>query len=495
MAAMGSADAATTPRHSECQYRHRKSAHRLGRRQSRGRGQGAARLMTCIAATWVLLSLLSLAPTAGAMQLRVIDSLVTGQYLSEIILTSLNESSILPIYLHLAAEELLKMQQLQLESLNDCRVCTLIDGDQCGCFDGSVADLAFYVLPTCRQRLRSLPEFSWLSIRLNSCQTNLGSINKLPEFYSTGIKAAYAVKELQDDQPRQNLVTLVLPLTLSDVSRALLLLESLRLTSQRIKDVFVKEMIVIVPDTQLSVISSAFRVYTDDYCGGVQLLPYKLRIMKESGLIPSLLDNQKEPYRRLFSLLNNATHSRSRLPYPYAIQMAIKLLVAKFVTTEYYITLDADLISLTPLTLSNLLVFSDERELVPRVRAMYENEPRHVHLQWWTESSAFLSTRGNTVLHDSIDDNGFGVTPAVLSTFGAMMTVHAVHESVRARLLHHESDLEADVGDAGATGWHRPRDNLTASELEYFWLLYFGHQPNALWSEVIVFRVQLVVSS
>lgn len=126
--------------------------------------------------------------------------------------------------------------------------------------------------------------------------------------------------------------------------------------------------------------------------------------------------------------------------HKYALQMAIKLLVARRVMTKYYITLDAD----------NVVVgFLDLARLLPDGKAAYSPmpmslnvdldyimmngrfaaEPRSVHPHWWQGSAKVLG-----LPEDAFPNAMFGVTPAILSTVGALVTTALI----RARFTHLE---------------------------------------------------------
>jgi len=109
------------------------------------------------------------------------------------------------------------------------------------------------------------------------------------------------------------------------------------------------------------------------------------------------------------SLLDFAPHRPK-----YALQMALKLLVARIVRTDYYVTLDADVIATGPVCAEALL---------PGGRAAYAAEPRSVHPHWWDGSAALLGLEPR-----AFPDARFGVTPAVLSTAGALTAVASVRQ-------------------------------------------------------------------
>ena len=120
------------------------------------------------------------------------------------------------------------------------------------------------------------------------------------------------------DDPHGGGLTLALNLVLSDVPRALLLLSTLpyHLTSPPIK-----RLLLIVPDHH-------YHAFTPLYSHGLLANHYPTTIIPESLLL-------------------------HRYPNPswdtYAIQMALKLLVSTVVDTDYYLTLDADVLAVGPL--------------------------------------------------------------------------------------------------------------------------------------------------
>ncbi|CAM9862490.1 unnamed protein product, partial [Discosporangium mesarthrocarpum] len=89
----------------------------------------------------------------------------------------------------------------------------------------------------------------------------------------------------------------------------------------------------------------------------------------------------------------------------YAIQMAVKLHAARLMRTEFYLTLDADV-------LCTKWGLSLEEDLLPGGKGNFVDEGRGVHPAWWTASANLLQVE----LQDISSREGFGVTPAVLST-------------------------------------------------------------------------------
>ena len=164
--------------------------------------------------------------------------------------------------------------------------------------------------------------------------------------------------------------------------------------------------------------------------------------------------------------------------------MAIKLLAAKMVTTDFYLTLDADIVLLQPFIMA---------QIVHRNRAIYENEPRSVHPHWWDGSEKFLhgssSNNDGGDVRDK-DGRGFGVTPSLLSTYGSLLTLG------RIRQLYCQSGSEsgrpttttATDGEATLTS-----DDNTVNDCNNFmdhWIDGFGH-GGVVWSEYTLYRVAL----
>lgn len=169
-------------------------------------------------------------------------------------------------------------------------------------------------------------------------------------------------------------ITLTIPLTVDDVHRALLLLGTLNVfecqgTSS------IREVLAVVPDSQAFAMDLLELL---DSC-------LDISILSESSLFDGLHTNRNS----------------------YALQMAIKLLVSQHVMTNFYITLDADVIVVGHL---------DAKRLFSRGKAMFVPEPQSVHPRWWLGSATILGLDRNAFLNST-----FGVTPAVLSTFGAQV--------------------------------------------------------------------------
>lgn len=199
-------------------------------------------------------------------------------------------------------------------------------------------------------------------------------------------------------------VTAVLTLTLVDAARALVLLGTLR------GDV---DLLIVAPDNDVFALEA--------------LRGPRRRLVAESTLFENAID--------------------ARWP-TYALQMALKLLVAPFIETDFYVTLDADVVA-TRLFESDAL-FVDGR-------AAFTPEPRSVHPHWWDGSAALLGLE-----RDAFPDARFGVTPAVLSTPGVLAVLDLLRCAAAAR---------------GATDWQAA------------WLEAWG--PGTWWSEYTLYRLGL----
>ena len=179
-------------------------------------------------------------------------------------------------------------------------------------------------------------------------------------------------------------VTLVMPLALDDIPRASVLLESLIHFNSHI----VNEFLIFVPEHDLALIKALLHDLS-------QALQFPVHIHSEDILLP-------------------VSHS---MAYPYAKQMAIKLLAARMVHTPHYMTLDADIISLRDVSVSDLIDV--------RGRSKYDHEARYVHETWWDGSESFLHISSSAALQEK---QGFGVTPALLSTYGSMLLLARIEQ-------------------------------------------------------------------
>jgi hypothetical protein len=147
----------------------------------------------------------------------------------------------------------------------------------------------------------------------------------------------------------------------------------------------VRELLVLVPASQYSVLSASLEGLTKHF-------PFNTSVLIENELFGNF---------------------GSKPLHPYGVQMAVKLLASKLVSTSFYMTLDADVLLMHNFNLSEILLrqipHPNEEFLSPRhPRALYEHENRFLHHPaWWTSSEAFLEINSLAL---GIDQ-GFSVTP------------------------------------------------------------------------------------
>ena len=293
-------------------------------------------------------------------------------------------------------------------SSKDCIFCLLKDGTICHCYSSDEP----ISLP---ERCLSQTQY-WLSSML-TCQNNskkhYSTPLHVPEIELILPSQQQSLNNIDVQSLRQNKLTFVLPLEVGDLSRYAVLLRSLTQVSINVAH----SLIVVVPDVQIAVVTTMTVGFERD-------LHFPVKILPQSILLPEYLTEHI---------------------YPYAIQMAIKLLISQYIKTDFYITLDADVIVLRDF---------DYSEIVINDHAIYHHESRYEHHpDWWSRCEQFLGFDSELP-----SEQGFGVTPAVLSTFGSLLVLGV---------------LEQTLGD------------LYRSK----WLGSFG--ATAIWSEYTLYRVVL----
>jgi len=223
---------------------------------------------------------------------------------------------------------------------------------------------------------------TWIHVGL--CNTNEDEGGSSPIYASTPIlvkvQNVYSLPVLEENVDDK--VTLVLPLMIDDAHRALLLVGTLQAHSTP-NHQSIQELLVVVPDTQ------AFAL---DVLEAPHTCP-PISVINESSLFNGIV---KQTW------------------HAYALQMAVKLLVAQRVTTNYYVTVDADIL---------LVGTFDAALFFPGGRGIFVEEPRGVHPHWWRGSAAILG-----LTEDAYPNAAFGVTPAVLSTIGSVITTSLIRD-------------------------------------------------------------------
>ena len=340
--------------------------------------------------------------------------------------------------------------EIEAEAADDSvnrELCVLVNGSSVGCgpVGARPAQLFTEQLLFPVTVLNQGSKDSWFSVELvDSVPSATGDVTRVIQASTLPIRVR--VQSRNEESGSQSLLnsavatstppsmSLVLTLTLRDLPRAASLFASL---AHQLKcdnsDEFVgnknasdapsepcwlEELLVVVPDGEAAGVEA---LIGDDVSGAV-------RVIREGSLLPKL---------------------RAPLDLPwdtYAVAMALKLLVASIVTTDYYITLDADVLVTKRFGPRDLFEFDDAtRGAAPR--ALFVHEPQIVHPHWWAGSAATLNFKdqvpGNddgaleigTSSSSSLFDSpaGFGVTPAVLSTGGALMTLASLREAFQQR--------------------------------------------------------------
>jgi hypothetical protein len=288
---------------------------------------------------------------------------------------------------------------LRAPDLEIAHISILMDARVCHKFDKYFYDVVVFLPQSCARK-----ESFWFSIVISVGESLVSSLPIfVPHIFHIDTASA---------------ITFVLPLAANDAPRASLLLKSL----QQITSEFVRELQIYAPHDELHSVMS----FLHDF---FLVLNFPVNVYSENLLLCD-------------------TDARSRA-YPYAKQMAIKILVAATITTDFYLTLDADLILLREISYEDVIDNSG--------RAKYDHESRHVHAAWWRGSEEYLRVPAHP------NDIGFGVTPAMLSTYGSLLA--------RDRIL----SLYDGTSDDEAIG---------------YWILSFG-RDGVIWSEYTVYRVML----
>ncbi len=196
-------------------------------------------------------------------------------------------------------------------------------------------------------------------------------------------------------------VDAVLPLTLRDCDRAQILLDSLETFFPDLHTLH-----VIVPDHQREAIASTLRFS-------------RIALRTEGDVLPELAF-----WRRLF----RATVAYRRRPDGWYVQQLAKMAGPRYVGSDHYLTLDADVVCTRPTRASDLII--DGRSLCQRATSETE------HADWWQWSERALRMQRRTRLFP-------GATPLFYATDG-MRQLHAYLESLANPVLRGVSRLLSD---------------------------------------------------
>lgn len=374
----------------------------------------------------------------------------------------------------------------------------IVDEDLCDCVELQVhilreaqntKTLSFSSLmaPSCLSAIRDRSviggverQGSWFAVEMN-----------LPHYRHHLISAPLYLDASADSSQCQSpaTLTLVLPLMLQDLKRSEVLLETLSHLQTAHADIL--ELLVFTPKHQSHEIEQKINEMAI-------ALPFPLHVCSETSLYLTS-DGQKDA---------------PVAAYGYGVQMAIKLMAARRVRTPFYLTLDADIILLKPFLLQDILVNQKRSTSSPQFgmehqtplsslsvsnshkhwRAVFEDEKRSVHVDWWKHSASFLRHLcsypcTDEMMENVVDDapgKGFGVTPAVLSTFGSLMTLRAVRSATYHR--HMKSDATAASEDSTVL-WID--DYEKKEKMEVLWLEQFGKEKGHIWTEYTLYRITL----
>lgn len=352
--------------------------------------------------------------------------------------------------------------------------CLVVNAESCACFKGGIQEVNLRLTESCASSIKlgmkdllGRDRGIYLSLLLVKDEQVLHSsplrIERPP--IADTFHNDTSPPSLTMSHTAINSLTLVLPLTLSDFSRAIILLTSLRPVRSNV----VKDMIILVPDHELEILSASLS-------GLSVFLSFPLLVLPESQLLP---------------------HQFVAGRYPtYGIQMALKLLVARVVTTPYYLTLDADVVCMHPNLLSSVLM----PDGYGGIRGVYHFEEPAVHRFWWESSARVLNlTVENSHVASDVfsrnhageghfDDFGFGVTPTTMSTWGSMLTLQLIQRPHGSNCYADPSCSESGLQNGIAIDGEGHGDFYDEDGLDK-WLASLSN--DLLWSEYTLYRLAL----
>lgn len=177
---------------------------------------------------------------------------------------------------------------------------------------------------------------------------------------------------------KPNSISAVLPLAargsydVDDLGRAKLLFKSLSFFSE--PGLF-DCIYLVVPENQISIMKENFSEWNDRF---------NIEIISEDELVPEF---------------KNHPNIRG-----WRKQQVIKIAIASRVKTNFYLTLDADIICLKPIIFESL---------VKNGKALIDFKPTKSHPKWWASSNRIWKVKRS---EQNNPDRGMGVTPALLSS-------------------------------------------------------------------------------
>jgi hypothetical protein len=232
-------------------------------------------------------------------------------------------------------------------------------------------------------------------------------------------------------------------------------------------------------DRRMRICLSSLRKYLDPASVGRLLIVVPDRVSKGS-VEPVTWEGQRVPFASTVlhdSELLGSNIWRARIGGWY-VQQFVKLSAADQLESDFYVTLDSDVVLTRPTCFDDLV--TDGRAATTFYR-------RDVHANWWRGSAALLGT------DPKLADEGMGVTPAVLSTRIARALMR--HLEMQSGGPWYRAVVEC-VDDLKAKGLYRhvpPCDVPTEYTLYYLfaemqgWVSEYHVRVDTLWCEQQVF--------
>ncbi|KAG8469198.1 hypothetical protein KFE25_007716 [Diacronema lutheri] len=180
----------------------------------------------------------------------------------------------------------------------------------------------------------------------------------------------------------------------------------------------IAELLVVAPTAQ----HATFEAHAT-----LRRLPFAWRVVDDAALL-----SQSASYFQRYTP-RREWRERGGRGVAYRLQMLLKLAAAAVVSTEFYVTLDQDVLLAQPLAFASL-VSPDGKALVQGEAWPYAR--RH-DISWWAAADRALRA-GGCVLHAGTEGAGWeralrgatiGVTPAVLSRSIALRTMARIEEA------------------------------------------------------------------
>jgi hypothetical protein len=174
----------------------------------------------------------------------------------------------------------------------------------------------------------------------------------------------------------------VLPLTIEDLERFQVMSRSLKANFRDLNILW-----IVTKDREYEELAS--RIKEENYC-----------VLPESRLIPEL-----KYYKNIMTLITSLKFRKTR-PIGWFVQQLVKMAIAPTIETDFYLTLDADVLCLRTVRYQDLIVNG---------RAITNTTDQDWHADWYRWSERVLDLERSGITH--------GVTPAIFSK-KAMIKLH-----------------------------------------------------------------------